>query len=83
MKLKFFLVGIIVFVAVILVVVTGKLAPLLLVLQSFFLFVLQFIAGLFAIWVIGQTGLYVWTRFATKRRTRRRQIRLRNHFGKI
>lgn len=83
MKLRLFLVGIIVFVAVVLVSITGQIVPLLLVLKSFFFFLLQFIAGLFAIWVLGQGGLYFWMKFETKRKMRRRQIRLRNSFDKI
>ncbi|MBI3313037.1 MAG: hypothetical protein HYZ83_02240 [Candidatus Omnitrophica bacterium] len=77
MKLKLFLFGVIGFVAVTLVLITGKIVPLLMVLQSFFFFVMQFVLGLLGIWAIGQGGLFLWMKFEKKRRARRQQLKLK------
>lgn len=62
MKLKVFLVGIIGFVGIVIMLLTGTLAPILLVIKSFVMFILNFLFGIFLIWGGGQVLLLLWMR---------------------
>lgn len=62
MKLKLFLVGIIGFVGTVIMLLTGTLVPILLVIKSFVMFILNFLFGIFLIWGGGQIILLLWVR---------------------
>lgn len=68
MKLKLFLIFIIIFVTVSILLLTGTMVSFLLVIKSFVMFLLNFIFGVLLIFLGGNSLLFAWNFIAKKLR---------------
>ena len=64
MKLKLFLVGVIAFVALSILLMTGTIADFLTVVKSFVIFLINFVIGIILIAVGGHLLLFLWNKIA-------------------